>query len=117
MKKLLLLFFLTTTVSFSFGQGLSFECGGYIFEVYEDETPLGFSFKSGEEIVYDYKGRVKSMGDIYILYDYKGRVKSIGNVEIVYDYKGRIENIGGMKIKYDYKGRIAGTSGSIGCRF
>ena len=117
MKKLILLFVLTSMISFSYGQGFSFECGGYSFKIYENDTPLEFNFRSGDDIDYDYKGRVESIGDIDIDYDYKGRVESIGNVDIDYDYKGRIESIGGMDIEYDYKGRFTGSSGSIGCRF
>lgn|GEM_PF-2781659 len=117
MKRLFFLTVIIMTFSNSYGQGFSFECGGYSFEVYEDETPLKFNFKSGDDIDYDYRGRVESIGDIDIDYDYRGRVESIGNVEIDYDYKGRIKSIGGMEIKYDYKGRFTGSSGNIGCRF
>ena len=99
MKKLLLLLLFVPLVSF--GQGMSFECGGYSFTVYEKDSPLKYNFKAGDDIDYDYKGRVES----------------IGNVDIDYDYKGRIESIGGMDLEYDYKGRFTGSSGSIGCRW
>jgi len=115
MKKLLLLLLFVPLVSF--GQGMSFECGGYSFTVYEKDSPLKYNFKAGDDIDYDYKGRVESIGDLDIDYDYKGRVESIGNVDIDYDYKGRIESIGGMDLEYDYKGRFTGSSGSIGCRW
>ena len=117
MKKLLFMTFMVISISHSFGQGFSFECGGYSFEVYEDDTPLKFNFKSGDDINYDYKGRVNYIGRIRISYDYKGRVDYIGNVSISYDYKGRIDYIGGMSIEYDYRGRFTGASGRIGCNF
>ena len=98
MKKLLLLLLLVPVVSF--GQ-ISFECENYKFTVYEDDTPLKFNFMAGDDIDYDYQGRVRS----------------IGNVDVDYDYQGRIESIGGMNIEYDYNGRLSGSSGRIDCNW
>ena len=98
MKKLLLLLLLVPVVSF--GQ-ISFECENYKFTVYEDDTPLKFNFMAGDDIDYDYQGRVES----------------IGNVDVDYDYQGRIESIGGMNIEYDYNGRLSGSSGRIDCNW
>ena len=98
MKKLLLLLLLVPMVSF--GQ-ISFECENYKFTVYEDDTPLKFNFMAGDDIDYDYQGRVES----------------IGNVDVDYDYQGRIESIGGMNIEYDYNGRLSGSSGRIDCNW
>lgn len=98
-------------------QKLSFECGGYSFVIYSDETPLEFSFKVGDDIRYDYEGRVKAIGDISVSYEYKKRVSYIGNVRIDYNYEGFIKSIGGMDIEYDYEDRLKGTRGEIGCRW
>jgi len=84
----------------SFGQ-ISFECENYKFTVYEDDTPLKYNFMAGDDIDYDYQGRVES----------------IGNVDVDYDYQGRIESIGGMNIEYDYNGRLSGSSGRIDCNW
>ena len=98
MKKLFLLLLLVPMVSF--GQ-ISFECENYKFTVYEDDTPLKYNFMAGDDIDYDYQGRVES----------------IGNVDVDYDYQGRIESIGGMNIEYDYNGRLSGSSGRIDCNW
>ena len=98
MKKLFLLLLLVPMVSF--GQ-ISFECENYKFTVYEDDTPLKYNFMAGDDIDYDYQGRVRS----------------IGNVDVDYDYQGRIESIGGMNIEYDYNGRLSGSSGRIDCNW
>lgn len=112
MKNLLLLLLLIPIVSF--GQ-ISFECGNYKFTVYEDDTPLKYNFMAGDDIDYDYQGRVSNIGDLDIDYDYQGRVRSIGNVDIDYNYQGRIVSIGNMDIEYDYNGRLRGSSGRIDC--
>ena len=114
MKKLLFILLFFPMVSF--GQ-ISFECENYKFTVYEDDTPLKYNFMAGDDIDYDYQGRVKSIGDLDIDYDYQGRVESIGNVDVDYDYQGRIESIGGMNIEYDYNGRLSGSSGRIDCNW
>ena len=112
MKKLLLIFCLLFSVSLCYSQsGMSFSCGGYEFTVYEDDTPLEFSMKSGDDIRYSY-GKVSQIGDISIRYKY-GKVSQIGNVSIRYKY-GKLSQIGGMSIRYSY-GKLSGTSGSIGC--
>ena len=118
MKRLCLsvLFLLISYNSFA-QSGISFECNNYEFTVYPDESPLKFSYKAGDNISYDYKGRVSRIGSISISYDYKGRVSRIGSISISYDYKGRVLRIGGMSIRYDYQGRISGSSGSLNCNF
>ena len=116
MKKLLLIFCFFFSVSFSFGQsGWSFECGGYSFKVWDDTTPIEYSFKSGDRISRDYNGKVNKVGDIRISYDYNGKVNKVGNVRISRDYNGKINKIGGMRLKFDYNGNFTGSSGNIGC--
>ena len=119
MKKLYLaiLFSLISYTSFAQSSGISFECSNYEFTVFPDARPLKFSFKAGDPILYDWKGRVSSIGNIYISYDWEGRVSSIGNIYISYDVSGRVYNIGGMSIQYDFQGRVTGTYGSLNCIF
>ena len=118
MKKLYLaiLFSLISYISFA-QSGMSFECNNYEFTVYPDERPLKYSYKVGDNISYDYSGRVSQIGNIHIWYDYSGRVSQIGNIHISHDYSGRISQIGGMSITYDYQGRISGSYGSLNCNF
>ena len=118
MKKLIVLIFFISSVSFCFGQnGWSFECGGYSFKVWDDETPIEYSFRSGDRISRDYYGRVDKVGDIRISYDYYGKEDKIGNVRISRDYYGKIDKIGGMRLNFDYYGNFTGSSGSIGCNW
>ena len=103
---------------FGFTQtGFTFECNGYSFKVYEDDTPLEYSFKAGDRISRDYLRRVTRIGNINISYDYLGNVSRIGNVVISRDYLGRISRIGGLSFNYDYLGDFTGTSGRVGCNF
>ena len=48
-----------------------------------------------------------------ISYDYKGRVSWVGKVQISYDYQGRVSYVGRLSVNYDYQGRISGTSGRV----
>ena len=70
MKKLYLaiLFSLISYTSFAQSSGISFECSNYEFTVFPDARPLKFSYKAGDPILYDWKGRVSSIGNIYISY-------------------------------------------------
>jgi len=116
MKKLYLaiLFSLISYISFA-QSGISFECNNYEFTVYQDETPLKFSFKIGDDISHDFSGKVTRIGDINISYDFYGRVTRIGGMSISRDFSGKITRIGGMSISYDYQGRMTGSSGSLNC--
>lgn len=116
MKKYIFLFVLFFLLSFSYSQnGFTFKCGGYTFTVYEDDTPLEYSFIAGDDIDFDFHGRVKKIGEIDVKYDFHGRVKEIGNVNIKYEFHGKIKEIGDLEIKYDFHGRMTGSSGSINC--
>ena len=118
MKKLTLLLFFISSVSFCFGQsGWSFECGGYSFKVWDDDTPIEYSFRSGDKISRNYSGEVTQVGDIRISYNYSGEVTSIGNVRISRNYSGEINQIGGMRLEFNYSGEFTGSSGRIGCNW
>ena len=117
MRNFILFFLIFLTHNLHSQSGISFECNNYEFTVYPDESPLKFSYKVGDNISYDYQGRVSRIGSISISYDYQGRVSRIGNISISYDYRGRDSRIGGMSITYDYQGRLSGSSGSLKCNF
>ena len=118
MKKLVLTVILILNVQFLFSQdvnGWTLECGGYSFKVWDDDTPIGYSFKSGDRISRNYSGKVTKVGDIRIYYNYSGEVNKIGNVRITRNYSGKINKIGNMRLNFDYSGRFTGSSGSIDC--
>jgi hypothetical protein len=48
-----------------------------------------------------------------IRYNYSGKVSKVGSVFIKYNYSGKVSKVGGLFIKYNYRGRISGTSGSV----
>lgn len=116
MKKTILLLFFISSVSFCFGQnGWSFECGGYSFKVWDDDTPIEYSFKSGDRISRSWDGKVDKVGDIRISYDWEGKVDKIGNVRISRSWDGKIDKIGNMRLEFDWEGNFTGSSGNIGC--
>ena len=120
MKKLLFVFCLFFSISLSFGQnvsGWSFECGGYNFKVWDDDTPIEYSFKSGDQISRNFSGQVTQVGDIRISYNFSGQVTQIGNVRISRNFSGKITQIGGMRLSFNFNGEFTGSSGSIGCRW
>lgn len=118
MKKLILIFCFVFSVSFSFGQsGWSFECGGYSFKVWDDNTPIEYSFRSGDRISRNISGQVTQVGDIRISYNISREVSQIGNVRISRNISGRITQIGGMRLSFNYSGEFTGSSGSIGCNW
>ena len=51
----------------------------------------------------DYKGRIRSVGNVYINYDYRGNVTRIGNTFMKY-YRGRLTNVGDLRISYNRNG-------------
>lgn len=98
-------------------QSLQIKCNGYTFVIYNNKTPLEFTFVAGDDISYDYSGRVSEIGDIDIRYDYSGRVSYIGNVRVSYGYNKKIESVGGMRLTYNYSGKLTGSRGQIGCNW
>jgi hypothetical protein len=118
MKKLIVLIIFISSASFCFGQNAwSFDCGGYSFKVWDDDTPLEYSIRSGDRIVRDSYGRVTQIGKIRISYNSWQSVDQIGNVRISRDSYQKINRIGGMRLEFDHYGKFSGSSGSVGCRW
>ena len=99
MKNLLIVLFVAfSTVAFGQGMKIKWEDqAGREFSIAAPTGDFSYGMIAGDNISYDYKGRVSKVGSVYISYDYKGRVSKVG----------------GLYVKYDYKGRISGTSGSV----
>ena len=115
MKNLLIILFVAfSTVAFGQGMKIKWEDqAGREFSITAPSGDFSYGMIAGDNVSYDYKGRVSKVGSVYISYDYKGRVSKVGSVYISYDYKGRVSKVGGLYVEYDYKGRISGTSGSV----
>ena len=67
---------------------------------YIDYNGVRIKSKRGIKIKYDYRGRIKRIGNTSINYDYRGNVKRIGRIHMNYKY-GRLARVGNLKIKYD----------------
>lgn len=48
----------------------------------------------------NFKGQIRSIGNVYIRYDIRGNVTRIGNISIRY-FRGRLANVGDLKVRYD----------------
>lgn len=65
----------------------------------------------GIKIERDRRGKVRSVGNVFINYDYKGNVKRVGNVFMNYRF-GQLIKVGNLYIKYDrwgtpnFRGRV-----------
>lgn len=55
---------------------------------------------NGVRINRDYKGRVRSVGNVFINYDRRGNVTRIGNIYMRY-YRGQLTKVGNLKVKYN----------------
>ena len=112
-----LLFFVVmafTSLAFSQDVKIKWEDNqGREFAITAPSGDFSYGMIQGDNISYDYSGKVSKVGNVYISYDYSGRVSKVGNVYIRYDYSGRVSKVGGLYVKYDYSGRISGTSGSV----
>ena len=99
MKNLLIILFVAfRTVAFGQGMKIKWEDqAGREFSITAPSGDFSYGMIAGDNVSYDYKGRVSKVGSVYISYDYKGRVSKVG----------------GLYVEYDYKGRISGTSGSV----
>lgn len=54
----------------------------------------------GVKIERDYRGRVRSIGNVFINYNAFGNVTRIGNVYMRY-YRGKLTNVGNLQVKYN----------------
>ena len=111
-------------------QEVTFECNNYEFTFTNKKAsdyPIRFKHPLGEEVRYDFNGRVSKIGELDIRYDFNGRLESIRKgyrqeIEIRYDTRGRIESISAgydskIEYNYDYQGRYTGASGNLTCPF
>jgi hypothetical protein len=115
MKNLLIVVFLITS-SMAFGQGMNIKWEDQDGREFSITAPTGdftYGMIAGDNIRYDYKDRVSSIGLVTISYDYQNRVSRVGSVSIRYDYQDRVSHVGGLSIYYDYNDRISSTSGSV----
>lgn len=48
----------------------------------------------------NFKGQIRSIGNVYIRYDIRGNVTRIGNIAIRY-FRGRLVNVGDLRVRYD----------------
>jgi hypothetical protein len=115
MKSLLFFVFTAfTTIVYSQDMKIKWEDEkGREFAIIAPSGEFTYGMIQGDNISYDYSGKVSKVGNVYISYDYSGKVSKVGTVYISYDYSGRVSKIGGLYVKYDYSGRISGTSGSV----
>ncbi len=86
---------------------------GREFSITAPTGEFSYGMIAGDNVSYDFNGRVDRVGSVYISYNFNGRVNKVGSVYIAYDFNGRVNKIGGLYVKYDYHGRITGTMGSV----
>jgi hypothetical protein len=63
-------------------------------------------------IEYDFDGRVRRIGNVFLNYDFFGRIKRIGTVSMSYN-SFALKRIGGMRLYYNFRGEIVGVAGFI----
>ena len=66
----------------------------------------------GVRVEYDYYGRVRRVGNVFINYDTYGRIKRIGRVYIVYRHR-RVARVGDKRLIYNRRGRLVRTIGRV----
>jgi hypothetical protein len=113
-------FFLATVLlafsTFAYSQEMKIRWEDDMGREFEISAPSGnfsYGMLSGDDVHYDWKGRVDKVGDVRVHYDWKERVDEVGDVRVHYDHNDRLDGVGSLSINYDYKGRISGTSGSV----
>ena len=117
MKSLLVfVFIMFSTIAYSYGQGVRInweDNQGRTFTISAPSGNFSYSMIQGDNIGYDYSGKVNQVGSTYISYDYSGKVNQVGSVYISYDYSGKVNKVGNLYVSYDSSGRFTGTSGSV----
>ena len=86
---------------------------GREFSITAPTGEFSYGMIAGDNVSYDFNGRVNKVGTVYISYDFNGRVNKVGRVYISYDFNGRVNKIGRLYVNYDFNGRITGTRGSV----
>ena len=99
MKNILFIFLITfSTIIYSQGMKIKWEdSDGREFSIKTPNGELSYGMIAGDNIRYNYSGKVSKVGSVFIKYNYSGKVSKVG----------------GLFIKYNYRGRISGTSGSV----
>jgi len=115
MKKVLVLVFLTFAATI-YSQEMKIKWqddSGREFGITAPSGNFSFSMLQGDNISYNFNGKVQKIGNVYISYDFNDRVQKVGNVYVSYDFNGRVQKVGNLYIRYDYNGRVTGTTGSV----
>lgn len=66
----------------------------------------------GIKIEFDFYGRIRRIGSVFVNYDYYGRIRRIGSVYMTYN-SFALTRIGGMRLFYNYHGQIVGVVGFV----
>ena len=76
MKNLLIILFVAfSTVAFGQGMKIKWEDqAGREFSITAPSGDFSYGMIAGDNVSYDYKGRVSKVGGLYVEYDYKGRI-------------------------------------------
>jgi hypothetical protein len=115
MKNLLLLIILAmSTFAYSQDVKISWEDSeGREFSITAPSGQFSYGMLSGDNISYNYDGKISKVGPVYISYTYDGNVSKVGSVYISYTYDGKVSKVGGLYVKYTYDGKVSGTSGRV----
>ena len=115
MKSILIILFVTfSTIAYSQGLKIKWEDNdGREFSIKAPNGEFSYGMIAGDNVSYNYSGKVSKVGSVYISYNYSGKVSKVGSVYISYNYSGKVSKVGGLYISYNYSGRISGTSGSV----
>jgi hypothetical protein len=66
----------------------------------------------GIKIEFDFYGRIRRIGSVFVNYDYYGRIRRIGSVYMTYN-SFALTRIGGMRLFYNYHGQLVGVTGFV----
>jgi hypothetical protein len=66
----------------------------------------------GIKIEFDFYGRIRRIGSVFVNYDYYGRIRRIGSVNMTYN-SFALTRIGGMRLFYNYHGQLVGVTGFV----
>ena len=89
------------------------DAAGREFSIYAISGNFKFGALPGDNLNYNYNGKISLVGLTRINYNYDGKVSSVGLTRISYNYEGKVSSVGGLSVYYDYLGRVSGTSGNV----
>lgn len=92
----------TFEANYSYNNAVNFFEKGIEFFVF---TNGDFDFDTrfnnrGLRINRNFRGQIRSIGNVFISYDFRGNVTKIGNVFIRYS-RGRLTSVGDLRVRYD----------------